>query len=316
MPSAFAKCAVLSRRWFPSDSMISSAAPEASRMMFFSIRLPFDGWPTVPVRVTSMVTPLPFSDRSLDTTVLLFEPSNSTAAPLEPKIVLPSRRLPCDRSRTTPPEVFTLISFSRINVSFVWNASQMPMAFAEMSLKRMMLPSTFESNDDGGGDGSGWSMSVGCGTWPSPMPASWPCWMSRCSTMFFSVPGFNMTPQSNSTSLPFLIVTLSWPSLRIPAATPLPSIVWPSRSMVMLGAPTTSPSQRQSARSFLTLMLVLTTWPQKMKPGAGSEPTYHVNLAGDGSSLPVMSVALTWNSRAPVGRPVYVFGELHGSNSV
>src|SRR5919106_6373994 len=101
----------------------------------------------------------------------------------------------------------------------------------------------------------------------------------------------------------------------MPAATPLPSIVWPSRSIVMLGAPTTRPSQRQSARAFLTLMLVLITWPQKMKPGTGSEPTYHVNFAGDGSALPVMSVALTWNSRAPVGMPVYVLGDVHGSHA-
>src|ERR687895_563982 len=101
----------------------------------------------------------------------------------------------------------------------------------------------------------------------------------------------------------------------MPAATPLPSIVWPSRSIVMPSAPMTRPSQRQSARSFLTLMLVLITWPQKMKPGTGSEPTYHVNFAGDGSSLPVMSVALTWNSRAPVGMPVYVLGDVHGSQS-
>src|ERR687891_667904 len=101
----------------------------------------------------------------------------------------------------------------------------------------------------------------------------------------------------------------------MPAATPLPSIVWPSRSIVMLGAPMTRPSQRQSARSFLTLMLVLITWPQKMKPGTGSEPTYHVNFAGDGSALPVMSVALTWNSRAPVGMPVYVLGDVHGSHA-
>ncbi len=85
----------------------------------------------------------------------------------------------------------------------------MPMSFATMVLKRMMLPRTFESNDEGGGGGSGSSMSLGCGTWPSPMPASWLCWISSCSTMFFSVSGFSMTPQSNSRILPFLIVTLS-----------------------------------------------------------------------------------------------------------
>src|SRR5687768_4293114 len=82
----------------------------------------------------------------------------------------------------------------------------------------------------------------------------------------------------------------------------------------MLSAPTTRPSQRQSPRSFLTLMLCLITWPQKTKPGTGSEPTYQVNFAGDGSTLPVMSVAWTWNSRAPMGTPVYVLGDVHGSH--
>src|SRR5918992_5829245 len=313
MPSALPKWAVFESSWFRSDSTISSAGPVGSRMMFFSMRLLFDGSPNVPVRVTSMMTPLAFSERSFDSTVLLFEPSISTADPLEPKIVLPSSRLPCDRSSTTPSAGLALMSFWRISVSFVWYASQIPMSFETMLLKRMMLPSTFESNDDGGGGGGGSSGSVGCGWWPSPMPASWPCWISRYSTMFFSVPGFSMTPQSNSTILPFLIVTLSWPSFRMPAPMPLPSIVWPSRSIVMPGAPTTRPSQRQSARSFRALMLVLTTWPQKMKPGTGAEPMVHTNFAGDGSMLPVMSSARTSNVRMPVEMLVYDLGEVHGS---
>ena len=51
---------------------------------------------------------------------------------------------------------------------------------------------------------------------------------------------------------PFLMVTLSKPSLRMAAAMPLPSMVWPSRSIVMLCAPTTRPSHSQSTRSLRT----------------------------------------------------------------
>ena len=70
-------------------------------------------------------------------------------------MVLRSIRLLCDRSRNTPSDGLTLISFSRISVSFVWNASQTPMSFETMLLKRRMLPITFESNDGGGGGGRG-----------------------------------------------------------------------------------------------------------------------------------------------------------------
>src|ERR671917_579710 len=97
----------------------------------------------------------------------------------------------------------------------------------------------------------------------------------------------------------------------MPAATPLPSIVWPSRSIVMFGAPTTRPSQRQSARSFLALMLVVITWPQKMKPGTGVAPTFHENAAGDGSYHPARSRARTSNLRMPTGIPVYDSGDEH-----
>src|SRR5688572_13548505 len=100
----------------------------------------------------------------------------------------------------------------------------------------------------------------------------------------------------------------------MPAATPLPSIVWPSRSIVMPLAPTTRPSHRQSARSFLTLMLVLTTWPQKTKPGTGAEPTFHEYFAGVGSTFPVLSIARTSNVRMPTGTFEYDFGEEHSSN--
>src|SRR5688572_15510939 len=102
----------------------------------------------------------------------------------------------------------------------------------------------------------------------------------------------------------------------MPAAVPLPSIVWPSRSIVMPLAPTTRPSQRQSARSFLTLTLCLTTWPQNPKPGTGAEPTFQLYVAGDGSALPVLSVACTSNVRIPTGTPLYDFGDVQGSHAL
>ncbi len=60
-------------------------------------------------------------------------------------------------------------------------------------------------------------------------------------------------------------------------------------------------------------MLVVMTWPQKMKPGTGAEPTFHENFAGDGSMLPVMSIAWTSNLRMPIGMPLYSSGDEHGS---
>src|SRR5918992_4909806 len=50
-----------------------------------------------------------------------------------------------------------------------------------------------------------------------------------------------------------------------------------------------------------------------MKPGTGADPMVHVNFAGDGSMLPVMSIARTSNVRIPVGMFSYVRGEVHGS---
>src|SRR5918992_2841157 len=97
----------------------------------------------------------------------------------------------------------------------------------------------------------------------------------------------------------------------MPAATPLPSIVWPSRSIVMLFAPITRPSQRQSPRSFLALMLVVMTWPQKMKPGTGAVPTFQLYVAGDGSYQPARSRARTSKVRMPVGMPLYSIGDEH-----
>ncbi len=44
----------------------------------------------------------------------------------------------------------------------------------------------------------------------------------------------------------------------------------------MPGAPTTMPSQRQSARSLFTMMLFVTTWPQKTNFSSGASPTIHV----------------------------------------
>ncbi len=67
-----------------------------------------------------------------------------------------------------------------------------------------------------------------------------------------------------------MIVTLSNPMLRTPAPSPLPSIVWPSRSIVMPFAFTIRPSKRQSTRSLRTRMLWFTFMPQCTKVGTGA----------------------------------------------
>ena len=81
-----------------------------------------------------------------------------------------------------------------------------------------------ESNVDGGGTGVGRPrIGSGCGRLPTATPASWFISRRSCSTMFFSVPTLSATPKSKSVIRPFLMVTLSNPSLRTPAPRPLPS---------------------------------------------------------------------------------------------
>src|SRR5688572_13306734 len=107
------------------------------------------------------------------------------------------------------------------------------------------------------------------------------------------------------------MVTLSKPSLRMPAAAPLPSIVWPLRSIVMPWAATTRPSHTQSARSLLSFVLRVSFWPQKALVVTGAEPTVQTWVAGVGSGLPAGSTARTRNVCVPTARSGYGFGEAH-----
>jgi hypothetical protein len=102
--------------------------------------------------------------------------------------------------------------------------------------------------------------------------------------------------------LPFVTVTESKPSLRMPAATPLPSIVWPFRSIVIPSAATTRPSQRQSPRSFMTFVLCVSFLPQETVVDTGAEVTVQVCVSGDSSSFPAGSTARTANVCVPTAR--------------
>src|ERR687895_1453015 len=110
---------------------------------------------------------------------------------------------------------------------------------------------------------------------------------------------------------PFLIVTSSWPLLRIPASRPMPSVMWPSRSIVMPGAPTMSPWPPQSMRSLRTRVLCMTIWPQFTSAATGAGATVQAYIFV--SKLLAESVARTQNSYGPASRPVYVFGDAQPS---
>src|SRR5918999_301530 len=108
---------------------------------------------------------------------------------------------------------------------------------------------------------------------------------------------------------PFVIVTSSWPLLRMPAPSPRPSTTWPSRSIVMPGAPTMRPCPPQSTRSFVRRVLCIRIWPHETWAATGGGPMVQAYIRSTGS--PSASVARTQNSCWPTARPVYVFGEVH-----
>src|SRR5688572_12358976 len=85
----------------------------------------------------------------------------------------------------------------------------------------------------------------------------------------------------------------------MPAAMPLPSTVWPLRSIVMPSAPTTRPSHRQSLRSLRSSMLFITTMPQYAVVGTGAKLMVQSKVAGDSSVLPAASVARTQKCCSP-----------------
>src|SRR5918999_3178344 len=167
----------------------------------------------------------------------------------------------------------------------------MPISLATIELSRIVLPS------------APWSASE------SAIPASsFPSTRRPCTTLR-AVPGLSWTPYRNWVTRPFVIVTSSWPLLRMPASSPRPSTTWPSRSMVMPGAPTMRPWPPQSTRSLSSLVLRVRIWPQETRSATGGGPTVQAYIFV--SKLLAASVARTQNSWSPVARPVYVFGEVH-----
>src|SRR5918999_4990308 len=91
---------------------------------------------------------------------------------------------------------------------------------------------------------------------------------------------------------------------------PLPSSVWPSRSIVIPGASTTRPSNRQSTMSLRTRMLWVTFMPQWMNVGTGAALIVQSYSAGVRSSLPAASTARTSSTLLPVGSPVSSYGDV------
>jgi hypothetical protein len=101
----------------------------------------------------------------------------------------------------------------------------------------------------------------------------------------------------------------------MPEPIPLPSIVWPLRSIVMFGAPITMPSQMQSVRSFMTRVLVMSFWPQKTLRATGGALTSHVCVAGELSAFSDMSTARTRNSCDPTARPATECGDVQAAHA-
>src|ERR687893_2670022 len=97
----------------------------------------------------------------------------------------------------------------------------------------------------------------------------------------------------------------------MPPATPFPSIVWPPRSIVIPSAATTSPSQMQSPRSLLTLMLTVIFWPQKTVLLTGAAMTRHECEAGLASRLPDGSTARTRKVWGAAARSFTCLGDVH-----
>src|ERR687895_214849 len=102
---------------------------------------------------------------------------------------------------------------------------------------------------------------------------------------------------------PPVTVTESKPLLSTPASSPVPSITWPSRSIVMSLAPTIRPWPGQSIRSLVRRMLVVTNSPQAPGTASGGSVTRHDQLAGVTATLPSVSIARTWNVCVPTDGP-------------
>ena len=220
--------------------------------------------------MTSSTTPAVFISISLSATVLWVEPSSSTPAPLVPAISFASTRLWCERSSQIASSPVVAKKLSLTSVPCVLPVIHTPRLFPITVLLRMMFSRTPESADGNGSGGSDGRAGSGSAMWPSAKPASCVISGRMFSITLRRVPVLSATPQSKSTTRPFLIVTLSKPMLRTPAPRPLPSSVWPLRSIVIPWASTFRPSNRQSTRSFCTRMLWVTFMPQCTNVATGA----------------------------------------------
>jgi hypothetical protein len=77
----------------------------------------------------------------------------------------------------------------------------------------------------------------------------------------------------------------------------MPSMTWPSRSIVIPGAPTIRPYPPQSTRSFRRRVLSISTWPHATVLAVGSGPMVQANILV--SKVLAASVARTQNSWSP-----------------
>ena len=132
----------------------------------------------------------------------------------------------------------SVLPFTRL--PWVWAVSQMPRLFPMIVLLRTMLSRTPESADGNGSGGSTGRDGSCSSRWPeADRGLLRHLGRDVLDDVARGCRGLSAMPQSKSRTRPFLIVTLAWPALRTPAPRPLPSIVWPSRSIVIPGAPTT-----------------------------------------------------------------------------
>ena len=201
----------------------------------------------------------------------------------------------------TPSAGLTLISFSRISVSFVLYASQMPMSFATIVLKRRMLPSTFESNDDGGGGGSGSSGSVGCGSVAEPDARLLACLDLQLLDDVLLGAGVQHDAPVELEDLAVLdrdVVVAVVTDARGDALAV-------DRVAVEVDRDAGGADDEAVPETVCEVVSDLDARPDHLaaedEAGHRRRADVHVNFAGVGSALPVMSVAWTWNLRAPSG---------------
>src|SRR5918992_2492030 len=100
--------------------------------------------------------------------------------------------------------------------------------------------------------------------------------------------------------------------LTTPPPRPLPSIVWPFRSSVMLPVPMTRALSGQSSRSFMTLTLSSSTSPQTTSRATAAGRMRQVYVS---SVSPAGLIARKVNVWVPTARLGYSFGEAQAAQS-